>query len=142
GRHVVAQADPLAAAEQTFGVTEQSGTYRYYGRSGRLVPEVLGGGWEEVDGAAERATRGYLEWCGGTKLGGGDCLHLLVHSRVLTPHGRYVVTLIMAMVLSLEPMLHSLKWVTDPVAVAATLGSAAAMYLTLWLLPEPISKVI
>src|SRR5689334_1774843 len=84
-REVVVKADPLAAAEQMFDLTEGSATYRYYARSGRLVPESLHG-LEEAEGAAERLTRGYLEWCGGTRMGGGDCLHLLVHSKMLTLH--------------------------------------------------------
>src|SRR5438874_8189450 len=85
-REVVVKADPLAAAEQMFDLAEGSATYRYYARSGRLVPESLRG-LEETEGAAERMTREYQEWCGGTRMGGGDCLHLLVHSKVLTLHG-------------------------------------------------------
>src|SRR5262245_42909218 len=59
GRDVVAQVDPLAAAERTFGLTEQSGTYRYYMRTRRLVEEPPGGGsGEEDDDAASEVTLG------------------------------------------------------------------------------------
>ncbi|HEU5153721.1 MAG TPA: hypothetical protein VFU03_03225, partial [Gemmatimonadales bacterium] len=142
GREVVAQLDPLAAAEQTFGLIEQSGTYRYYVRSRRLVAESLGGGLAEVESLEEMLTHGYQEWSRGTTLGGSDCLRLLVHSRVLTLHGRYVVTLVMAMTSSFMPMLDSLKGLADPNTVAVTLASAVTMYLMLWLVPEPITKVI
>ncbi|HEY8207101.1 MAG TPA: hypothetical protein VIG99_06460, partial [Myxococcaceae bacterium] len=135
------KADPLAAAEGVFGLTEGSGTYRYDVRSGLLVPETMGG-LDEVESAAERMTREYRDWCGGTRLGPGDCLHLLAHSSVLTLHGRYVVTLVMAMTASFGPMLDSLKDFADPNAIAVMLASAAAMYLVLLLVPEPISKLI
>jgi len=140
-RHVAVRADPLAAAEETFALAEGSGTYRYFVRSGLLAPETLHG-LEEVDDAAERMTREYQEWCGGTRMGGGDCLHLLAHSPTLTLHGRYVVTVVMALVDSFGPMLDSLEELADPNAVAVMLASAVAMYLLLLLVPEPISKVI
>jgi len=72
-RHVVVKADPLAAAEEAFELAEGSGTYRYFVRSGLLVPETLHG-LEEVEGAGERMTREYREWCGGTRMGGGEVL--------------------------------------------------------------------
>src|SRR4051812_11368314 len=110
-RVMVVHPDPLAAAEQTFGIAEGSGTYRYYARSGRLVPES---GAEESESSGERLTPGYLGWCGGTRLGGGDCLHLLGHTKALSLHGRYVVTLVMSMTASFGPMLDSLKEFADP----------------------------
>lgn len=138
-RAVVVHPDPLAAAEEAFDVAEASGSYRYYARSGRLVPE---NGLEIAEGSAERLTREYLEWCGGTRLGGGDCLHLLGHTAGLSLHGRYVVTLVMSMTASFGPMLDSLREFADPNAVAVMLASAVAMYLVLLLVPEPISKLI
>lgn len=138
-RAVVAHPDPLAAAQEAFDVAEGSGSYRYYTRSGHLVPE---NGLELAEGSAERLTREYLEWCSGTRLGGGDCLHLLQHTTGLSLHGRYVVTLVMSMTASFGPMLDSLKEFADPNAVAVTLASAVAMYLVLLLVPEPISKLI
>jgi hypothetical protein len=143
GRAVVAQVDPLAAAEHAFGVGGGSGSYwwsnSYWNlvRSGRLAPAS-----PEVGGPPDEVTRGYLGWCGGTKLGPGDCLRLLAHSKSLTPHGRYAAALMMAMWWSIDAMLDSLKELANPDAVAVTLASAAAMYLLLWLVPEPISKVI
>jgi hypothetical protein len=142
-RNLVAPADPLAFAEQTFGLTEASETYRYYAHSGLLVPDSFGFGLEGVGSSAERLTRGYLGWCGGTGLRrSADCLHLLGHSQALTLHGRYVVTLVMAMTASFGPMLDSLRELADPNAVAVMLASAVAVYLLLWLVPEPISKLI
>jgi hypothetical protein len=138
-RAVAVRSDSLAAAEETFDVAEGSGSYRYYARSGRLVPE---NGLELAEDSAERLTREYLEWCGGTRLGGGDCLHVLQHTRGLSLHGRYVVTLVMSMTASFGPMLDSLKELADPNAVAVMLASAVAMYLVLLLIPEPISKLI
>jgi hypothetical protein len=135
-RAVIAQSDPLAAAEQTFDVAEGSGTYRYYPRSGQLVAE------SGVEPMEDALTRGYLEWCGGTRLGGGDCLRLLTHKGALSLHGRYVVTLVMSMTASFGPMLDSLEGFTDPNAVAVMLASAVAIYLVLLLVPEPISKLI
>jgi hypothetical protein len=140
-REVAVKPDPLSAAEETIGLAEGSGVYRYYARSGLLVPEALRG-LEEAEGSAERMTRQYLEWCGETRMGSGDCLHLLAHSNVLTLHGRYVVTVMMSMTASFGPMLDSLKDLADPNAVAVMLASAVCIYLLLLVIPEPISKVI
>jgi len=140
-RNVVVKPDPLAAAEETFELAEGSGTYRYYARSGRLVPEALRG-LEEAEGSAGRMTRQYLEWCGETRMGSGDCLHLLSRSNGLTLHGRYVVTVVMSLKASFGPMLDSLKELADPNAVAIMLASAVCMYLLLLVVPEPISKFI
>ncbi|HZN95164.1 MAG TPA: hypothetical protein VFB81_20775 [Myxococcales bacterium] len=141
-RELRAPADPLSFAQLTFGLTEASGTYWYFPRSGNLLAESLGGGLEEAQSAASMLTGGYLGWCGGTRLGGGDCLHLLNRSQVLSLHGRYVVTLVMAMTASFGPMLDSLKELADPNSVAVMLASAVAVYLLLLLVPEPISKFI
>ena len=149
GRDVVAQVDPLAAAERTFerGGAER-GVYRYYTRSKLLVAESLDGGLADWRWRTpiERLTRGYVEWCAGTRMGqlaGSDCLGLLGHSRRADAaravrgdagdgaDGR-----------PSSPMLDSLGELANPAAIAATLASAVAMYLLLWLLPEPISKVI
>jgi hypothetical protein len=140
-RELVVKPDPLAAAEETFGLAEGSATYRYYARSGLLVPDALPE-LEEAESTTERMTREYLGWCGGTRMGYGDCLHLLAHSRALTLHGMYVVTLVMSMTASFGPMLDSLKELADPNAVAVMLASAVALYLVLLLVPEPISKLI
>jgi len=142
-RELQAPTNPLAFAEQMFGLTEASGTYWYFPRSDLLLTDSLGGRLEEAEGATEKLTRGYLEWCGGTRLSGSaDCLHLLHRSKVLTLHGRYALTLVMAMTASFGPMLDSLKELADPNAVAVMLASAVAVYLLLLLVPEPISKLI
>lgn len=140
-RDVVVKPDPLAVAEEAFGLTEGSGTYRYYARSGLLAPETLRG-LEETEPDAQRMTRQYLEWCGETRMGFGDCLHILAHSGTLTLHGRYVVTVVMSMTASFGPMLDSLKELADPNAVAVMLASAVCMYLLLLVVPEPFSKII
>jgi len=67
-------------------------------------------------------------------------LRLLEEGPLLASDGKYTWALAIAMDSVWEETAEALEGMTDPGAVMATITSAAAMYLLLWALPEPLSK--
>ncbi|MCP3136792.1 hypothetical protein LXT23_05525 [Pyxidicoccus sp. QH1ED-7-1] len=125
----------------------------------RLLPQVAEGGHAaraeegpiirvapvEVTASTSRAevelTREYLRWCQRAQ-GGGDCLHLLADGPTVRGDDRYALALALSLGSVLEETKLALKGMVEPSAVLAMLVWIAALYLLLWVLPEPVSKGI
>ncbi|MFL5359041.1 hypothetical protein [Archangium sp.] len=103
----------------------------------------------ELDSGAEAAqradqeclelTHAYGRWCehqGRFR----DCLSLLKNGPLLGAEGRYALAMELALGSVWNETREAFKDMANPEAVRATLVSAMAMYMTLWLLPEPVSK--
>lgn len=84
-------------------------------------------------------TSGYDRWCA-RKSRPGDCLRLLDEDPALRGDGRYSLAMAIAMESVWDGTKAALGGMADPVAVQATLVSGMAMYMMLWVLPEPVSK--
>jgi hypothetical protein len=97
----------------------------------RLLPEVT----PEQEALKNR----YLMWCTRT-WGAGDCLRLLMDKPYLDEDGKYTLAMAIAQGSVLESMKSSFGEMVEPQAVVASIASAAAMYMLLWALPEPVSK--
>ncbi|AGC41589.1 hypothetical protein MYSTI_00230 [Myxococcus stipitatus DSM 14675] len=89
--------------------------------------------------AADELTRSYRRWCERKGLP-GDCLHLLVGGGSLDDAGRRTLALSIALDSVWDETLESLEGMADPMAVRSAIVTSMAVYLTLWLLPEPVSK--
>jgi len=96
-------------------------------RGPRLLPEQ------------DMLTRGYGRWCErrGTP---GDCFSLLKDTASLDADGRYTLAMAIAVDLVWEETKAAMVELADPEAVRASIVSALAMYMMLWVLPEPVSK--
>jgi hypothetical protein len=83
-------------------------------------------------------TRDYEHWCE-RKGRPRDCLSLLKDGPVLEADGQYALAMELALGSVWSETMDAFKGMADPEAVRATITSAMAMYLMLWLLPEPAS---
>lgn len=74
--------------------------------------------------------------------GGGDCLGLLEDGPTLTREDVRVLALALALQQVLRETREALHAMVSPQAVVAMVVCTAFVYLTLWLLPEPASKLL
>jgi hypothetical protein len=95
--------------------------------SSRLLPEQ------------DEVTRGYGNWCESRRQS-KDCLSLLKDTPTLDADGRYTLAMALAVDVVWDETKAALTGMADPEAVRASIFSAMAMYMMLWLLPEPVSK--
>jgi hypothetical protein len=96
---------------------------------GPLVPE------------AEAALKAkYLRWC--QARGGGDCLGLFTDGPYLRTDDRRTLALALAFGGVLDETRVALGRELSPQALLSSLVWAAGLYLALWLLPEPSTKVV
>ncbi len=90
---------------------------------------------------AAQMTRGYLALCQ-REYGGGDCLGFLKDGPTLKREELRML----ALALSLRGVLNetgtALQGMVSPQALVAMIVWTAGLYLTLWLLPEPASKLL
>ncbi|WP_370452574.1 AHH domain-containing protein [Corallococcus sp. CA054B] len=93
--------------------------------------------WRPV--ADSELTSAYSRWCERTQRT-RDCLRLLEGGPILGPEARRTLALQFAMGSVMDETRQALGAMVDPVAVRNTITAAMAMYLGLWLLPEPVSK--
>jgi hypothetical protein len=98
------------------------------------------GGPLEASTAAEFRQR-YLGMCL-QQYGGGDCLGLLEDGPTLTKEDVRVLALALALKQVLRETREALQGMVSPQAVVAMVVCTAFVYLTLWLLPEPASKLL
>ncbi|QRK12959.1 hypothetical protein JQX13_24750 [Archangium violaceum] len=84
-------------------------------------------------------TRGYELWCERGRHT-RDCLSLLRDTPSLDADGRYTLAMAIAVDAVWDETKAALAEMADPEAVRANIVSAMAMYMMLWLLPEPLSK--
>jgi hypothetical protein len=109
------------------------------GRVVRLMPLEEGSPLEAASAAEIR--REYLELCQ-REYGGGDCLGLLADGPTLTREDLRTLGLALALRGVLKETGVALKGVVSPQALVALVVWTCCLYLTLWLLPEPVSKAL
>jgi hypothetical protein len=86
--------------------------------------------------ASHALTRDYGRWCereGRPR----DCLSLLKEGPVLNADGRYALAMELALGSVWNETRDAFKDMADPEAVRATVVSAMALYMMLWVLPSP-----
>lgn len=91
------------------------------------------------DEAPDALTRDYGQWCE-RKGQPADCLELLRERPSLDVEGKRRLALMMGVASAWESAGVQLEAMANPRAVVASLATGAAVYLSLWLLPEPVSK--
>jgi hypothetical protein len=89
--------------------------------------------------APDALTRDYGQWCE-RKGQPSDCLELLRERPSLEVEGKRRLALAMGMASAWESAGVQLEAMANPRAVMTSLAAGAAVYLALWLLPEPVSK--
>jgi hypothetical protein len=109
------------------------------GRVLRLVPRGEDSPLEAS--SREEMKRRYLGMCQ-QEYGGGDCLGLLADGPVLTREDLRTLGLGLALRRVLRETRQALGEMVSPQAVVATIVCTAGVYLALWLLPEPATKVV
>ncbi|WP_146209802.1 hypothetical protein [Vitiosangium sp. GDMCC 1.1324] len=87
----------------------------------------------------DELTCGYGRWCEHRRQS-RDCLSLLKDTPSLDADGRYTLAMALAVDVVWDEMKAALAEMADPEEVRAGIVSAMAMYMMLWLLPEPVSK--
>jgi hypothetical protein len=105
----------------------------------RLVLEPRSGEGTHALSEPDELTRSYERWCAHTRRA-QDCLSLLKDEPVLNADGRYTLALEFALGAVWNETMTAFADMADPDAVRATVVSAMAMYMMLWVLPEPLSK--
>ncbi|WP_146210247.1 hypothetical protein [Vitiosangium sp. GDMCC 1.1324] len=94
---------------------------------------------QRMAGVYLELTQAYGRWCE-HKGRPRDCLSLLKDGPLLNEDGRYALAMEFALGAVWNETMDAFKDMANPEAVRATIVSAMAMYMTLWLLPEPASK--
>ncbi|MFL5349366.1 MAG: hypothetical protein ACJ8AT_31585 [Hyalangium sp.] len=110
-----------------------------HGRVVRLMP--LEGDSPLEAGSAAELRRKYLGLCQ-QEYGGGDCLGLLADGPTLTREDVRTLALALALKDVLRQTRVALQGMVSPQALVGMLVWTCCVYLTLWLLPEPVSKVV
>lgn len=105
----------------------------------RLVPDPSPKGVSKTAQEADALTLAYERWCE-SKGSSRDCRALLKEGPVLGPEGRYALAMEFAMGSVWPETMDAFKDMAHPESVRATIVSAMAMYMMLWVLPEPVSK--
>ncbi|RKH06950.1 AHH domain-containing protein [Corallococcus carmarthensis] len=81
----------------------------------------------------------YGRWCQRKALS-GDCLHLLERGSTLDADGKRTLAFSIALDSVWDETEDALRGMTDREAVLSMIVTTSALYLGLWLLPEPVSK--
>jgi hypothetical protein len=87
----------------------------------------------------DEVTRGYVRWCEHRRRP-SNCFSLLTKGPSLDAEGRYTLAMAIATEAVWNETKEALAEMADPEAVRAHIVSAMAMYMLLWVLPEPASK--
>jgi hypothetical protein len=113
---------------------------RWTGR--HLEPDAPPGQVRPGPQSLDEFTRDYLSWCGRRRPGAtpGDCLRLLTEHALLDADGRYTLAMAIALDSVWEETGEALGQMVDREAVLTTVTAAMALYMMLWVLPEPTSK--
>ena len=97
------------------------------------------------EGAQERLVDAYLSWCSRTQTA-GDCLGLLDGDRGLDGADKETLAIAIALGSVLnetkEALAASIKETFEPQAILKAIVWSICAYMTLWLMPEPVSKGI
>jgi hypothetical protein len=90
---------------------------------------------------AEELKREYAHVCNELSAG-ADCMRLQSDSPNLTREDARILALAIGLKPALQKIKHSLKEMVEPAAVLSMIVSTCAVYLMMWVLPEPVSKVL
>jgi len=147
GRDVPWSAQPRSDARRLFWLPVNDA---YAGARGRLGLVSVGSGQDSYSShlpqagawrpeADSKLTHAYGRWCERTQRP-QDCLHLLEDGPTLGDEAKRTLALQFAMGSVMDETHEALGKMVDPAAVRNTIITAMAVYLGLWLLPEPVSK--
>jgi len=147
GRDVPWSAQPRTDARRLFWFPVNDA---YAGARGRLGLVSVGSGQDSYSSHLPQAeawrleadselTHAYGRWCERTQRP-QDCLHLLEDGPTLGDEAKRTLALQFAMGSVMDETHEALGKMVDPAAVRNTIITAMAVYLGLWLLPEPVSK--
>jgi hypothetical protein len=90
---------------------------------------------------AEEFKREYARVC--HELSAGvDCLRLQSDGHTLTREDARVLALAIGLAPALQQIKHSLREMVEPAAVLSMIVWTCVVYLMMWVLPEPVSKVL
>jgi hypothetical protein len=90
---------------------------------------------------AEEMKREYVRTCHELSAG-ADCLRLQSDGPTLTREDARVLAMAIGLKPALQKIKHSLKEMVEPAAVLSMIVWTCVVYLMMWLLPEPVSKVL
>ena len=90
---------------------------------------------------AEEVKREYARVCHELSAG-ADCLRLQADGPTLTREDARVLALAIGLNPALQQIKHSLKEMVEPAAVLSMIVWVCVVYLMMWVLPEPVSKVL
>jgi len=140
-RDVPPASSPLRNARRLiFGTPWQEEVYlRWTGQ--QLVLEPPGSESANAACVTDETTLAYGRWCEHSKRS-RDCLSLLKDGPVLTADGRYTLAMEFALGSVWLETMDAFKDMAHPEVIRSTIVSAMALYMMLWVLPEPTSKGI
>jgi hypothetical protein len=90
---------------------------------------------------AEELKREYAHVCHELSAG-ADCLRLQSDGANLTREDARILAMAIGLKPALQKIKHSLKEMVEPAAVLSMIVWTCAVYLMMWVLPEPVSKVL
>ncbi|RKG99749.1 AHH domain-containing protein [Corallococcus carmarthensis] len=147
GQDVLRSTEPRSDARRLFWFPAKDA---YQGARQRLRLVSVGSGQESYENhipparawrpvADSELTSAYGRWCERTQRT-RDCLRLLEDGPTLDEEAKRTLALQLAMGSVMSETQDALGEMVDPIAVRNTVITAMAVYLGLWLLPEPVSK--
>uniref|UniRef100_UPI003977C040 AHH domain-containing protein n=1 Tax=Corallococcus exiguus TaxID=83462 RepID=UPI003977C040 len=132
---------PMEAARRLLAASLPSRPYAHVrGHLGLVSVQEPGRGHLRLSNAPEtELAAAYGRWCKRKALT-GDCLHLLERGPTLGEDGKRTLAFSIALDSVWDETEAALRGMTDRGAVLSMIVTTGALYLGLWLLPEPVSK--
>ncbi|NNB84238.1 AHH domain-containing protein [Corallococcus exiguus] len=132
---------PMEAARRLLAASLPSRPYAHVrGHLGLISVQEPGRGHLRLNDAPEaELAAAYGRWCKRKALA-GDCLHLLERGPTLDEDGKRTLAFSIALDSVWDETEDALRGMTDRGAVLSMIVTTGALYLGLWLLPEPVSK--
>lgn len=131
---------PLREARELFGIPPLSGLYGFDRRNKRLIGLNAETRSLHLNDPDEQLAKDYLHWCERGGRPPGDCLGILENGVILGSEAKLTLALAIGMGSVWDGTEAELRSLTSGRAIAATIISTVAMYFTLWVMPEPVSK--
>ncbi|AFE03744.1 hypothetical protein COCOR_00849 [Corallococcus coralloides DSM 2259] len=131
----------MEAARQLLAASFPSRPYAHVrGHLGLVSVQEPGRGHLRLGEAPEvELAAAYGRWCKRKALT-ADCLHLLERGSTLDEDGKRTLAFSLALDSVWDETEDALRGMTDREAVLSMIVTTSALYLGLWLLPEPVSK--
>nr|WP_253894920.1 AHH domain-containing protein [Corallococcus exercitus] len=132
---------PMEAARRLLAASLPSRPYAHVrGHLGLISVQEPGRGHLRLKDAPDgELAAAYGRWCKRKALS-GDCLHLLERGPTLDEDGKRTLAFSIALDSVWDETEGALRGMTDREAVLSMIVTTGALYLGLWLLPEPVSK--